>query len=535
MATKPVRDTEALPGDSDLFQSSLIFFAVLVLATTEFAKDSFPTWDALRPSKMIVVYLIFIVQVIPALALTGADWYIARRYTPRIRRNFRRAVFAGAFVLILRQVQLYSGTATDFANELRDVTVLLLILFDLVVLAVVGLIVWKGYRGTVQFFYYMSPIAIAVSAIIVYQVRTDEEVLPLYADEVTTVQDADSPPVFVFVFDGLGYDVMLNEDGQVDEEAFPSAARLAGEGVSFSDATSNQFWSMDSVPMVVGPPIALSDRYNVRLYTEYTEVERQYYGQCGVTITCRGNRWLTESAPLQVAAQLALRTVYQATPEAAESLTSRPMGWLLDGLGWAFPPADDPGWHFFTKRSFDNFLSDVNAEDSYGRLYVVHSMLPHHPNSFDEDGHALSTEPTLWGEAYRDQSRFVDKLLGEFIDKLEREGLYEESTIIVTSDHGPRIITPNESVEPANVTPRVPLLIHAPSLKDHGIVMDVDYQHVDFGETLADVLGLPYPRDGEGVSAFAERRPVRDKTFTIRGVQFVYDQDDDAWHYVPAE
>jgi arylsulfatase A-like enzyme len=81
----------------------------------------------------------------------------------------------------------------------------------------------------------------------------------------------------------------------------------------------------------------------------------------------------------------------------------------------------------------------------------------------------------------------------------------------------------------------VPLIIHAPTLDEHGVVMDVDYQHVDFGETLADVLGLPQPHDDDGgISVFATVRPERDKEFSIRGLRFVYDNEDDAWHHAEA-
>jgi hypothetical protein len=285
---------DSLPGDSDTFQTALIMFAVMSLATTEFIKDAFPLWDALRPGKIIVIYLVFIVQVIPAAMLIGVDRLIAFRYGPgRILRNFRRVVFAFAFVLILRQVQLFWDPAEDFTTELRDVSVALVALLDLVVIAGVGLVVWRGYRGVVQFFYYMSPIAIAASAIIAFQVRTDEENLPLYAQEVTTVEEADErAPVFIFVFDGLGYDTMYPE-GELDRESFPNAARLADRGVSFSDATSNFFWSIESVPTILEPARKLTDEYNVRLYTQYPVLEKTYFSECGTTITCRGVRHLT--------------------------------------------------------------------------------------------------------------------------------------------------------------------------------------------------------------------------------------------------
>ncbi len=70
-------EKESLPGDSDVLQVALIMFAAMSLATTEFIKDAFPLWDALRPSKMIVVYLLINVQLSPAAVLFGVDRYIA--------------------------------------------------------------------------------------------------------------------------------------------------------------------------------------------------------------------------------------------------------------------------------------------------------------------------------------------------------------------------------------------------------------------------------------------------------------------------
>jgi phosphoglycerol transferase MdoB-like AlkP superfamily enzyme len=201
------------------------------------------------------------------------------------------------------------------------------------------------------------------------------------------------------------------------------------------------------------------------------------------------------------------------------------MGPILDALEWPFPSADAPGWHTFSKRLVNEALADMDAEQAQGRLYIVHLMVPHHPNAFDENGNALST-----AGPYRPQAMYADKLLGRFIDKLQDEGLFDESVVIATSDHGPRTVTPSATVVPLATTPRVPLIIHAPSVDDHGVVLDVEYQHKDFGPTLSDVLGLPQP-NSDGVSAFSEARPNRDKTFAIRGIGFVYNEEDGVWEH----
>jgi arylsulfatase A-like enzyme len=92
-------------------------------------------------------------------------------------------------------------------------------------------------------------------------------------------------------------------------------------------------------------------------------------------------------------------------------------------------------------------------------------------------------------------------------------------------------VIPSVERAPAEETPRVPFVVHAPVLGIHGVVSDVDYQHIDFGETLADVLDLPPPADGGGVSAFSDRRPDRDKTFENRGARFAYSEDE-GWQLI---
>ena len=101
----------------------------------------------------------------------------------------------------------------------------------------------------------------------------------------------------------------------------------------------------------------------------------------------------------------------------------------------------------------------------------------------------------------------------------------------MTSDHGPRIVTPDETEVPVVTTPKVPLIIHAPSIDEHGVVLDVEYQHIDFAATLADVLGIPVPAVEDGLSAFDEERPDRDKTFAIRTISFVYNEEEDVWEH----
>ena len=528
--------------DWELLQVALLIFSVVSLATLEFMRNAFPSDAVYRAPKTTVVYMILLVQVLPALVLLSADRLIAARdNSGRRLRVFRSLLFAVALLLILRQLQLYWGPANDFADSVRSSSLVLLVLMDLMLLAaIVGLAIGL-FRGLQLFFYYMSPVAIAMTAIIPFQVATGGSLPETYGHEVVTATQSESQPaVFILVFDSLGYDVLL-EEGELDGESFPNIAALAQDGVWFTNATANDYWTQQTLATIIDPVKSLAQQYDIRLYTQYPAVQQRYINDCGKVMTCRGVGYLTENDQLRVAGNLALRAFYQATPKPVETAISRPMGWLLDRLGWAYPPVDDVGLHTFTKRQFSVFLDDIEGREALGRIHVLHLFLPHNPFAFDRDGDAISNgasgwEPKKYPEQYRQQSMFVDLLVGELVGKLKREGIYDQTVVALTGDHGPRLFLPGPNMPPKQLVqliPFVPLVIRAPGLNSY--VSDVDYQHVDFGPTLTDILGLPSPNGAQGVSAFSKERPQRDKVFRLDDWTFVYRQEDDRWHFSQTE
>jgi hypothetical protein len=526
---------ENLAGDFELLQAPLLIFSAVSLSTVEFIKNAFPSRDALLASKTTVVYTIILVQVLPAIALLVVDRVIAARdKSGKVLRVFRGAVFVVALLLIMRQLQLYWDPATEFADSARSSSMALLVGIDLVVLVVIVCLAIWVFRGLVMFFYYMSPVAIAVIAIVPFQVPTGDGLPETYSQEVVTATQSESKPaVFILVFDGLGANALLTE-GKLDEEDFPNIAALAQDGVWFTNATTNYYWSKQTLPSIIDPAKSLAEHFNIRLYTQYRIVEKRYINDCGKTITCRGVGYLTENDRLRVAGNLALRSFYQATPKPVETAISRPMGWLVDGLGWAYPSMDRPGWHTFTKRQFDVFLDDIKGRNALGRIHVLHLLLPHQPFIFNEEGEALSSASSgSQMERYRKQSMFVDLLVGELIDRLKREGIYDEAVIAITGDHGIRTFVPSPGNPPRSFITNVPLVIHAPGLNSY--VSDVDYQHIDFGPTLTDVLGLPPPDGTQGVSAFSKERPQRDKVFHVNQWTFAFSPEDGSWHVIQDE
>ena len=520
----------ALSSYRELLYAALIVFSAVSLATLEFLKNVYSAEDIALIRKTTVVYMIVLVQVLPALVLLGADRLIAARYgSGRRLRVFRSVLFVVALLLILRQLQLYWGPAEDFTDSVSSLSLALLVLLELTILAaVIGLAIWL-FRGLAMFFAYMSPVAIAMTFLIPFQVPTGGSVPGTFDLEVASASKSESQPaVFILVFDGLGYDMLLDEEGKLDAESFPNIAALAQDGVSFTNATTNDQRSIRVLPHIIDPVNSLREDFDIRLYTHYRELEQLYINDCGRVMTCRGVAYLTENDQLRVAGNLVLRSFYQATPERVETAISRPMGWLMDRMGWANPSVDGRGGHLFTKRQFTIFLDDIKSGTALGRIHLLHLLLPHDPFAFNEDGTAQASRTSN-----RQQAMYVDVLVGKVVSKLKREGLYDEAVVIVTGDHGLRIVVPTPDMPPPTSIPHVPLVIHAPSLNSD--VSDVDYQHIDFGPTLTDVLGLPPPNDSEGISAFSEERPQRDKVYCAYGLTFVYNEKDESWQFLEDE
>jgi hypothetical protein len=68
----------------------------------------------------------------------------------------------------------------------------------------------------------------------------------------------------------------------------------------------------------------------------------------------------------------------------------------------------------------------------------VHFSVPHLPFVFDASGYNPPWNPlhTAPDDAYVGQLRYTDRLFGELMTDLERSGAYDESTIVLLSDHG---------------------------------------------------------------------------------------------------
>jgi hypothetical protein len=124
-------------------------------------------------------------------------------------------------------------------------------------------------------------------------------------------------------------------------------------------------------------------------------------------------------------------------------------------------------------------------------------------------------------QRYLLQLGFMDKLIGELLEKLKTVGLYDKSLIIITADHGVSF-HPSDNRRRVNnsnfgdIMP-VPLLIKLP-FQTEGIINDRRVEIIDILPTIANVIGVDLPWKVDGISVFDPLETARTGA-TIRGTQ----------------
>jgi arylsulfatase A-like enzyme len=104
---------------------------------------------------------------------------------------------------------------------------------------------------------------------------------------------------------------------------------------------------------------------------------------------------------------------------------------------------------------------------------------------------------------YYAATSYMDAQVGKVLDELERQGLRQNTIIVLWGDHGWKLGEHGEWCKHSNVEndTNAPLLVSAPGMKHAGKQTNALVEFVDIYPTLADLAGLPLPGHLEGVSA----------------------------------
>jgi len=154
------------------------------------------------------------------------------------------------------------------------------------------------------------------------------------------------------------------------------------------------------------------------------------------------------------------------------------------------------------------------------RLHYLHTLLPHVPWRLHPGGETyvdvyLAGYFSRWDgdetSARASQQRhllqlaFADRLLGEYLDQLEREGVLDRATVIVSADHGISFLPghPTRGVDSENLggVAGVPLFYKLPG-QTSGVRHHKPVETIDIVPTIAAQLGIDIPWTVDGHDLF---------------------------------
>jgi len=186
------------------------------------------------------------------------------------------------------------------------------------------------------------------------------------------------------------------------------------------------------------------------------------------------------------------------------------------------PKVDFSTFYLSRVRDFNRFVSSFRRPGSGPpTLYFLHVLLPHTPWLYFPDGRARAVTTTnapgrngerwfnsqlavqAW-QRHLQQVGYTDKLLGKFLTRLHRVGLWDKALVIVTPDHGISFRGGDLRRRPTRTNLAelafTPLFVKLPGQQDGRVIDSRHVSTLDILPTIADVLGITIPWHVDGTS-----------------------------------
>ncbi len=469
--------------------------------------------------------LVVVVAVAPTLALAAPA--IAARF---LRPSWTRPAMAVP-------VGLLSGTI-----GLQAVRGLPAPAAVTIALAAGTVVVWAylRFRGVRSFALLLFAAAVLVPALLVLDGRVRRSASgPSQAIPADLADTGARAPIVLIIFDEWSLVSILDADGAIDRQRLPNLARLADQATWYPNATAAADVSELAIPaMLTGQPaergrLPTLAEQPVNLFTLLAP-SHDLYAIEPITSLCppalnllAGERapwnerlsllisdltvvWLNQTLPAVWTQQLPEITQtwsgfgqeQESAPE--EPAADRPVQRALRHLREADRAAE-----------FRRFGDSIKPAGQRPRFYFLHSLLPHLPWEYLPSGHTYrvtrnrvhglqrelwTTEP--WPvrhhqKRYLLQVQFVDRLIGELIEKLEALDLFDRSLIALTADHGVafepgksrRLLDVNDPTgkQPLDLA-AVPLIIKAP-FQSEAAIDETSVSLVELAPRLLELAG----------------------------------------------
>jgi Sulfatase len=327
---------------------------------------------------------------------------------------------------------------------------------------------------------------------------------------------AKAPIVFV-VFDEFNSNSLMTRDGKLDAARYPNFARLARNSTWFRNAMADHSFTDIAVPtLLMGRSAPQGNTPHV-----WDDPNNLFTMLGGYKV--HAVEQVTDLCPEKICPERG--SFPGRLPDLYKNITVLGLDSVMpDAIKYKLPQVElyplTPG------DEVSQFMGGIKPSSgrtlNFGHIglpHMIHNRLPSgklYPQLGESNGRSggpggvLHWEDQPWlvdqgFERYMLQVEYTDKVLGEIIAKLKRNGLYDKAAIVVTADHGvahnpgdDRRAGTRSNLE--QIMP-VPLFVKAPHERAPRVI-NRHIQTVDFLPTLADVLGVRVPYRTDGRSGF---------------------------------
>jgi hypothetical protein len=349
-------------------------------------------------------------------------------------------------------------------------------------------------------------------------------------------------PVVFLLFDELPTITLEDENGNIDARRFPNFARLARSTLWFRNMTTVSSNTTSAVPALLTGK--LPKKGSLPVFQDhpnnlFTLLGRRYRMHVVETQTQLCPSRLCKRKQPKAGKRLSslysdARTVYLhliAPPSLERRLPAIDESWADFGADTGkqleeqakLPKVNLKTFYIGRLRDFNRWVAGIRAPGAVPSLDYLHVLFPHGPWLYFPDGRVRAvavprapgrTEETWWNEGLAEQAwqrhllqaGFTDKLVGRFLDRLHRTGLWDKALIVVTVDEGDSFRGGDSRRDPTRTNigdiAFIPLFVKLPG-QDQGRVVERHVTSVDVLPTIASVLGVRVHWKLDGHSALS--------------------------------
>ena len=473
----------------------------------------------------ILLLTVAVVLVIPCgLSMVV---YLSSLISHRFKKIMISIIITALLSFIFLQI---SG---DFIQVSGFILIALSVMLAAVVTAIYLKVSWlKSYLTT------LSPIIIVFPMLFLYFSPVSElfEINPIKKTKGVT-ELASTPPIVMVVFDELPLTSLMDEQRKIDSTLYPNFSLLASRAHWFRNATTVSAFTDTAVPAILtgNYPVHNSAVHPAATITNYpnnlfsllngTYDIVAYEAITKLNSSTRVSQEVSANKMYLLFADLSAIYLHILLPtDLTKSLPQLTGRWLNF---WGFPVIEKGTGKLGKYKghrpgTVTKYLDSINVTNK-PTLYFLHIELPHVryeylpsgkrygpvsfiPHGMGKDKWSFDEWEVVQGyQRHLLQVGFVDRILGDIIDRLKDVGIFENALMVVTADHGQSFIkgTPPRAITDANyqdILP-VPLLIKVPNQKNK-FISDKNIESIDILPSVTGVLGIDLPWKIDGRSVF---------------------------------